>query len=81
MKYIRLYDSWPLFVQNSLPFPIECVSCWYWKQDIKSLLVKGVRTIATHQEERGLLVFVFNCMIRNIEEMTTYRKIHFINLN
>lgn len=29
---------------------------------------------------KGLLVF-FNCMKRNIEEMTTYRKIHFINFN
>lgn len=57
------------------------MSRWYWKQDIKSLLVKGGRTIGARQEERGLLVFLFNCIKRNIEEMATYRKIHFINLN
>lgn len=49
--------------------------------EIKSLLVKGGRTIALHQEERGLLVFLFNCMKWDIEEMATCRKIHFININ
>lgn len=58
MDYIRLYDSWPLFVQSSHPFQIESVSRWYWKQDIKSLLVKCGRTIATRQGKMSFWVFL-----------------------
>lgn len=28
-NFIRLNDSWPLFVQSSHPFQIKCVSRWY----------------------------------------------------
>lgn len=58
MNYIKLYGPWPLFVRSSHPpFPIECVPRWYWKQDIKGLLVNGGRTITTHQEEMGCWCF------------------------
>lgn len=70
-----------------IPGPCLCKVHFHFKKNVCNVgtgnkIKKLTRWTGDRNTSRrkGLLVF-FNCMKRNIEEMTTYRKIHFINFN